>query len=66
MIQSVKKYMKKEWNRDTSEYEIVGVAAYIVTYTEGRKWTVPLAEDNTEYQEVLKWVAEGNTIEEAD
>ena len=58
--------MKKEWNRDTSEYEIVGVAAYIVTYTEGRKWTVPLAEDNTEYQEVLKWVAEGNTLEEAD
>ena len=58
--------MKKEWNRDTSEYEIVGVAAYIVTYTEGIKWTVPLSERNRHYREVLEWVAEGNTIEEAD
>ena len=28
--------------------------------------SVPLAEDNTDYQNILKWVAEGNTIEEAD
>ncbi len=27
---------------------------------------VPLDEANTDYQEILKWVAEGNTIEEAD
>jgi len=27
---------------------------------------IPIAEDNTDYQEILKWVAEGNTIEEAD
>ena len=27
---------------------------------------VPIAEDNTEYQEIMKWVAEGNVIEEAD
>ena len=27
---------------------------------------VPIAEDNTEYQAIMKWVAEGNTIEEAD
>ena len=27
---------------------------------------VPIAEDNTEYQEILKWVEKGNTIEEAD
>jgi hypothetical protein len=27
---------------------------------------VPIAEDNTEYKEIMKWVAEGNTIEEAD
>tara|TARA_R110002020_G_C16194385_1_gene765758 strand:+ start:1081 stop:1302 length:222 start_codon:yes stop_codon:yes gene_type:complete len=31
-----------------------------------RKLCVPIAEDNTEYQEIMKWVAEGNTIEEAD
>ena len=27
---------------------------------------VTLSTDNKDYQEVLKWVAEGNTIEEAD
>ena len=28
--------------------------------------SVPLAEDNTDYQNILEWVAEGNTIEPAD
>jgi hypothetical protein len=28
--------------------------------------SVPLATGNTHYQEIMKWVAEGNTIEEAD
>ena len=27
---------------------------------------IPKTEDNTDYQEILKWVADGNTIEEAD
>ena len=27
---------------------------------------VPLDPDNTDYQAVLEWVADGNTIEEAD
>jgi len=27
---------------------------------------IPIAEDNTDYQEYLEWVAEGNTPEEAD
>jgi hypothetical protein len=27
---------------------------------------IPIDEANADYQEVLKWVAEGNTIEEAD
>ena len=27
---------------------------------------VPIDEDNTDYQNILKWVADGNTIEEAD
>ena len=31
-----------------------------------RKLSVPINEDNTDYQNILKWVAEGNTIEEAD
>ena len=28
--------------------------------------SVPLAEGNTDYQNILQWVAEGNVIEEAD
>ena len=28
--------------------------------------SVPLNEDNTDYQNILKWVADGNTIEEAE
>ena len=28
--------------------------------------SIPLAEDNTDYQAILAWVADGNTIEEAD
>ena len=28
--------------------------------------SIPLDEANTDYQNILKWVAEGNTIEEAD
>ena len=27
---------------------------------------VPIAEDNTDYQNILQWVADGNTIQEAD
>ena len=27
---------------------------------------VPINEENTDYQKILEWVAEGNTIEEAD
>ena len=28
--------------------------------------SVPIAEGNTDYQAILKWVAEGNKIEDAD
>ena len=27
---------------------------------------IPIAEENTDYQEYLEWVAEGNTAEAAD
>lgn len=32
----------------------------------GKEYTVPINADNRHYQAILKWVEEGNTIEEAD
>ena len=42
-----------------------------VTYPadeKGNKWhmSIPMDENNKDYQNILTWVAEGNTIEEAD
>tara|TARA_R100001440_G_scaffold12098_1_gene21359 strand:- start:308 stop:496 length:189 start_codon:yes stop_codon:yes gene_type:complete len=37
--------------------------SYQVTYVDSnRETSVPLNEENTDYQEILKWVADGNTI----
>ena len=40
--------------------------SYILTLTNGEVWDVPLDPANRHYQAILEWVAEGNTIEEAD
>ena len=37
-----------------------------VTMSDGKIKFVPNASDNTDYQEIQEWVADGNTIEEAD
>ena len=43
------------------------LSSYLVTTDNNNiRITVPIAEDNTDYQEILKWVEKGNTIEEAD
>ena len=42
------------------------IAALIVTLTDGRIIYVPQLADNTDYQEYLKWLAEGNTPTPAD
>jgi len=42
------------------------VVANIEIVKNGEKWTVPINEANTDYQEYLKWLAEGNTPEPAD
>jgi len=40
---------------------------YKITYVDSNfEKLVPLKEGNTDYQFILKWVADGNTIEEAD
>ena len=38
----------------------------IETTINGINMNVPLDSQNTEYQAILEWVAEGNTIAEAD
>jgi len=39
-----------------------------IIYTDGshRELHIPMDNENTDYQKVLEWVADGNTIEEAD
>ena len=38
----------------------------IAVVDDGINRIVPLDEANSDYQEIQEWVAEGNTIEEAD
>tara|TARA_R100001086_G_C11663268_1_gene210858 strand:- start:6 stop:176 length:171 start_codon:yes stop_codon:yes gene_type:complete len=38
----------------------------IVTDNDNKEHFVPIANGNADYQDVLAWVADGNTIEEAD
>ena len=57
MIQSV----KKETIKITGEF-----TGYKVITIDGEILHVPKDEENRDYQEILKWVAEGNVIEEAD
>ena len=45
------------------EYDKFGFCGYKVTYTDNEEvFHVPHNEENRHYQEILEWVAEGNTI----
>jgi len=57
MIQTVKKLNDPVRNN---------FEGYEITTIEGTKISVPLDEANKDYQTVLQWVADGNTIQEAD
>ena len=58
-IKSVKKIIMPE--DGTTEFNTLKV-----TYSNDKVYFVPKVNANTDYQKVLKWVADGNTIEEAD
>ena len=47
----------------TQSYFFGDKAGLVVTYEDTNSTkVVPIDKDNTDYQEILKWVAEGNTI----
>jgi hypothetical protein len=57
MIQTVQR------NYITSSYsDTIDTNMYIVSYENGTILQVPHNEENRHYQEILKWVAAGNTI----
>ena len=56
------KSVKKDKDFRTNNFNNV----YVLTLENDKVWYVPKDEANTDYQEILAWVAEGNTIQEAD
>lgn len=42
------------------------VISYAMTLDSGVIWSVPKDVDNTDYQAILEWVANGGVIEEAN
>jgi len=51
------KYVKDESDENVS---------VTVTYENGEVWSVPVSGSNRHYREVEEWVADGNSIQEAD
>ena len=50
-------------NTITTNYINGTIVSYQVTFTNtNRILSVPKVEDNADYQAILEWVAEGNTI----
>ena len=45
--------------------EVLGIRN-IKAIIDGTEWSVPIDPANRHYQAIQEWVAEGNTIEEAD
>ena len=43
-----------------------GVTNAIKATINSQEWFVPISEDNRHYKAIQEWVADGNTIEEAD
>jgi len=51
-----------QYQRNIQDTDNVAIKANI----DGKIYSVPLDPANTDYQAILEWVAEGNTIEEAE
>jgi len=56
-------------NFDSVRYEAsleAGETDNLIAIIDGVKYHIPLDPDNRHYAAILEWVAEGNTIAEAD
>ena len=62
----MRSYSMKIENAKYHKCVITGENGTINCIINGQHCSVPMNEENTHYQDILKWVAEGNTIEEAD
>ena len=51
-------------NTVTKNYDITTneFCSYQITYDDGKVTSVPLEEANTDYQAILTWISEGNTV----
>ena len=59
------KTLKKKYGLNFKNETVL--TSYLITYNNSnRVKSVPLDEENTDYQTIQEWVAKGNTIEEAD
>ena len=56
-----------KYKKDIVIDEVTSISVtYPVIDGVAQHFTVPINPENTDYQNILEWVAEGNTIEEAD
>jgi hypothetical protein len=46
----------------TKNYFLGEFVSYQVTYENGKEWSVPLDEANTDYQAIQEWIEAGNTV----
>jgi hypothetical protein len=53
------KHVNDPLTNEPCAYRVTRVNSNLVSY-------VPLKPDNTDYQTIQEWVAQGNTIQEAD
>tara|TARA_R100001509_G_C4754849_1_gene177648 strand:- start:27 stop:221 length:195 start_codon:yes stop_codon:yes gene_type:complete len=55
-----------QYVKETDTSPNCSVIIYPKTGNKSSMLSIPIDPDNRHYQEVLEWVAEGNTIQEAD
>ena len=51
-----------QYQKNNDDNQNVAISAVI----DGQTWSVPLDPNNKDFQAILEWVADGNTIAEAD